>query len=375
MKQSAFTRKGIPRALDPGSTVSSMNFEVTRSRDVVPAAVPILTIHSVGAATSPVGVGYSNRETYIQTKQTKQPISQISLVTSSTPDMLTDETPRVSSNTPRVSSSISYKQALIDGVRTVRHRSRSVSSVVSSTVRATSKRSIRLENMRLVASFLASLNWSHTRSSSATDNVNSDEGDLNLKRIHSIQLDDGWILPVRCRGLKSILNKNQDTTPNNSTSNTGDTETVMHTHTTCSWNRFIIATQLRIQQKELKSVMGVAHMLNQMFTVEIPEFINTLKYNKNKSLIKTKDILMRHTQQQISAVIPQTWDTASKHIKSIHCLTFHDGAMTILSDDALNMISDRKSVRAVRRMLKIEKPKLDLWSKSVGTDIIYIETL
>jgi hypothetical protein len=117
--------------------------------------------------------------------------------------------------------------------------------------------------------------------------------------------------------------------------------------------------------------MVVAHMLNQMFIVEIPEFINTLKYNKNKSLIKTKDILMRHTQQQISAVIPQTLDTASKHIKSIQCLTFHDGAMTILSDGALNMISDRKSVRAVRRMLKIEKPKLDLWSKSVGTDIIY----
>jgi hypothetical protein len=145
------------------------------------------------------------------------------------------------------------------------------------------------------------------------------------------------------KSLKSRTNietKNKCTKSSNSISNTSETEAVMHTpHTTCSWNRFIVATQLRIQQMEMESVMGVTHMLNQMFAVEIPEFTNTLKYNKDKSLIKTKDILMRHTQQQISAVIPQTCDIASKLVKGIQCLTFRDGAMTILSDGALNKIT------------------------------------
>jgi hypothetical protein len=204
----------------------------------------------------------------------------------------------------------------------------------------------------------------------------------------TIHSSSGWSMPVKYKGSKQIYRevqkslksrtnietKNKCTKSSNSISNTSETEAIMHTpHTTmsCSWNRFIVATHLRIQQMEMESVMGVTHMLNQMFAVEIPEFTNTLKYNKDKSLIKTKDILMRHTQQQISAVIPQTCDIASKLVKSIQCLTFHDGAMTILSDGALNKITDMKSVRAVRRMLKIEKPKLNLWSKSVGTDIIY----
>ena len=138
------------------------------------------------------------------------------------------------------------------------------------------------------------------------------------------------------------------------------------------WIRFTGEIMFKYRNTLVREILQISHSLAKVAVPKDHIQFNTKKLRTRKvDLIKTKHIYISHESEILSAVMPVRSECANKIIKEIQCITFHGDKMSIKSGSGIHLIEDVRTVRAVRRTIKSNKSVAGLWSKAVGSDVVY----